>query len=248
MRSPRRLLITAVLLGLTIATSSLAQARANPNPGVLPPNATVDERTYTDWGIAWWQWALSMPAAQNPLTDLTGERCGLQQSGSVWFLGGVFALPGVEATGPVTRNCTIPAGKKLFFPVANVIYIAFSWVPTDTPEFTRKAAWEYANMQGGSVSIDGVEVADLARYRLPPGPAATAEQVNNIPIFGITVPQDNLFGDETVLPAGYYPVNAQDGYYLMLAPLSRGKHTIHIVGTTAGEITVDVTYNLTVGR
>jgi hypothetical protein len=41
---------------------------------------------------------------------------------------------------------------------------------------------------------------------------------------------------------GIYGPSIQDGIYLMLAPLSKGQHTIHF---TAGTF-LDVTYHLTV--
>ncbi|NTU79115.1 MAG: hypothetical protein HGA45_06895 [Chloroflexales bacterium] len=138
----------------------------------------------------------------------------------------------------------MPPDKKLFFPIANTIYIPT--LPSETPEIVRRSAWEYANTLGGSVTIDDVPVDNIADYRLPPGPNARDKQINRIPLFQINVPADNLCGAD--LPAGTYSGNAQDGYYLMLAPLSRGRHKIHIVGTSDNSVIVDVTYTLIVGR
>ena len=36
----------------------------------------------------WWQWAFSIPFAQNPVVDQTGGSCMIGQRGSVWFLAG----------------------------------------------------------------------------------------------------------------------------------------------------------------
>jgi hypothetical protein len=38
------------------------------------------------------------------------------QRGPIWFLGGFF---GGTDDKPVTRTCSVPADKVLFFPVAN---------------------------------------------------------------------------------------------------------------------------------
>ena len=58
--------------------------------------------TYGEWSARWWQWALSIPAAVNPILDATGANCARDQVDDVWFLAGTFG-------GTVTRSCTIPA-------------------------------------------------------------------------------------------------------------------------------------------
>ena len=44
---------------------------------------------------------VSIPTANNPLTDTTGEDCMVGQRGPVWFLAGTFG------GGPTTRSCSI---------------------------------------------------------------------------------------------------------------------------------------------
>ena len=78
---------------------------------VIPREQVAYGRTYADWTAAWWQWAFSIPLASNPLFD--NGPCTIGQSGPVFFLGGSFTTP------IVTRNCTVPAGKALFFPILN---------------------------------------------------------------------------------------------------------------------------------
>ena len=61
--------------------------------------------------------------------------------------------------------------------------------------------------------------------------------------FTITSP-DNVFG--IACPSSLYPCTGQAtgaGYYLMLAPLPPGTHTIHIVATGFG---IDTTFTLSV--
>jgi hypothetical protein len=52
----------------------------------------------------------------------------------------------------------------------------------------------------------------------------------------------------TVLPAGTYSPHVTDGYWLMLAPLSAGKHTIsvHLVPDFNYGIEQQITYHLTI--
>ena len=81
--------------------------------------------------------------------------------------------------------------------------------------------------------IDGRPVKNLVRYR------------EESAVFTTTLPDDNLIG----LPAGDYEPCVDTGYYLMLAPLSPGRHTIHFTAANAdGSFSLDVTYHLTVLR
>jgi hypothetical protein len=67
--------IFVALIGATVAFA------ANPNPGVLPPNSHPFGRTYGEWSAKWWQWAVSIPASNSPITDTTGANCAVNQSG-----------------------------------------------------------------------------------------------------------------------------------------------------------------------
>jgi hypothetical protein len=84
--------------------------------GLLLPGVVSAQSAYppaSHLAAQWWQWALETPTSVNPLQDPTGQFGAVNQShGNVWFLAG--------NTGGVTvRTVTIPAGKALFFPVAN---------------------------------------------------------------------------------------------------------------------------------
>src|ERR1700736_6805150 len=73
--------------------------------------ALADDRIELDQLTAkWWQWAFSIPTAQNPIADQNGRSCMIGQRGSFWFLAGNFG-------GTTTRTCAVPAGPTLFFPV-----------------------------------------------------------------------------------------------------------------------------------
>ena len=112
-RGPIRCLQLArvFLLVPLLLTSQVARATGNPNPGVIPPHARAHGRSYAEWGAQWWRWAYSFPVDQFPPLQSGELDCALGQSGSVWFLAGTVGQ------GPVTRSCTIPTGKALFFPI-----------------------------------------------------------------------------------------------------------------------------------
>jgi len=195
---------------LTTATAVLAQGR-NLNPGILPPYAMAYGKTYGEWAVAWWQWALSIPADKSPFTDQTGEFCGEGQSGPVWFRGG--------AAADRETTCHVPAGKGIFMPVYNWIFGSGVYdcdpsvpgVPCDVDTLTAAAAAATDTATVLEAAIDGVPVQSIQSYR------ATSPEP-----FSVTYPDDNILG----LPADTYFPQVADGYWLLLAPLSKGEHTL----------------------
>jgi len=192
--------------------------------------------TFGEWAAAWWEWALAAPADESPLLDETGEFGDRGQSGPVWFLGGTWG-----AGGAVDRAVTVPAGKSLFFPIVN-----FVWVQTPyDPPFDEDALRDFlASTVDSAVDlsceIDGMPVGGLDLHRFQ-SPLFTA----NLPEWNLLDYSFNQFGFE--FPAGEYAPCLDDGYYLMLAPLPAGEHTIHFAGgLAAAGFVLDVTYHLTV--
>ncbi len=226
--------VAVVLFGTTTAC-----AAQNPNPGVLPPQSHPNGLTYGEWSNAWWQWALKIPAPVNPVIDTTGANCGVGQSGQVWFLAGVFG------TGTATRNdCTVPAGKKLFFPIWNIVSIATDGTPPDCPPNGENAD-QLRNDIAGSImaqdpttykaQVDGESITNLAIYRA--GPNNPSFNLHNLALDTF----NTVFRTQCTSLASQY-LAVSDGWYLMLAPLTPGKHTIHFEVPN----TQNITYNLTV--
>src|SRR6266508_3873893 len=84
----------------------------NPNPGIVPNRNDI----YGNLGAKWWQWAFSFPAADVPFFNTGGPvDVSAGQSGHIWFLSG--ANGGLSSP----RTGTVPSGKSLFFPIANLI-------------------------------------------------------------------------------------------------------------------------------
>jgi hypothetical protein len=224
----------ALAFGLSALSASAGQGNQG-NPGVIPPQAKSHGQTYGEWSAAWWQWVLSIPADHNPALDPTGTDAARGQSGPVWFLAGVFGTPGTAE-----RTITIPPGKALFFPVINFVWISTGPTDPQTAEGIRAIVEPAANAATDlACEVDGVPVKNLAAYR------------TESPLFNVTLPAGNIFG---VGPATYGP-SMDQGYYLMLAPLGLGKHTIHFKGSMPATIdaywapfAVDVTYHITVQR
>ena len=217
---------------------------ANKNPGVIPPNATPYGMTYGEWSAKWWQWAYSLPVDQNPWFDEEGSCANGAhgQFGPVWFLTGI-----INSSGTAERNCTVPAGKALFFPIVNVEDATLE------SGLTGEALREFPTYVVGLVTdleaeIDGVPLEDLYEYRAvsPLFVYGPLPENNVLQFFGIDAPAGSTSaGLPTVVPV---PSAAGDGYYLMLAPLPVGQHTIHFRGTFGApfNFTLDITYYLTV--
>jgi hypothetical protein len=222
------------LLAATLLLSLTTLPSFADDTAIFPIDSRPYGKSYGQWATAWWQWAVSIPAANNPVLDSTGAFAGVGQRGPVWFLGA--SLGGSEE-----RTFTIPAGKGIFLPVTPWIFGAIAGdcgpsnpgVTCDVPTLRAAAAAAATSVQTMDVSIDGEPVAHLRNYR-----ALSPDS------FRVTLPDGNIIG----LPAGTYAPQVADGYWLMLEPLEPGTHTIrvHVVpGPTYGS-EFHVIYHITV--
>jgi hypothetical protein len=196
------------------------------NPGVMPPNSTPLDRSYPEWHLAWWNWALSMPRATNPLlnADDPGDQAtaalpvwigpydaSAGQSGHMWFLAETH-----QYGWTVERDATIPAGKHLCFPLQN--YLLWGWPPLPEAEaWMRFYLGLVLDTAEVACEIDGVPIANVERYR------------HQSPAVPLVVGENNFLRR----PAGQYGMMVDDGYYLIVAPLSVGTHTIHWTASMA---------------
>ena len=225
--------IAAVSVMVGPMPGSIPQLSAqSATPGVIPPNATAYGMTYGQWSARWWQWAFSLPVNESPFFDEGGNcsRGANAQLGPVWFLAGV-----INVSGTAVRNCSVPAGKALFFPIINVECSTLELPPFhggNAAELRTCATSSPFSFGGVFADIDGVAVQSLDRY------------LKASPLFTFTVPPDNVLG----VSAGTGQ-SVSNGFYLMLAPLPVGEHVVHFGGTfTDFNFTLDITYNLTVSQ
>lgn len=158
----------------------------------------------------WWEWSLSIPAPANPLNDATGALCGVGQHGEVWFLGGT--LDGSE----VNRTCSIPAGKAIFLPVINAECSTAEGNGTTRKELRGCAKALIDHVTEVEATVDG---RTLQQW-----------QISRVlsPLFMFTLPPDNVLG---ILDPDPNPSpSVSDGFWVLLAPLSVGVHTIEFHG------------------
>jgi hypothetical protein len=230
--------LRAGLLGLAaLLLLALTASTAKATTIFQVNSKTYYGKTYGDWVVAYWQWAMSIPFSINPwANDPTGVNAANGQSGPVWFLGG--SLGDSE-----TKNVTIPADKAIFLPVNQWIFGATvgdcapsnPGVDCNLPTLKKSAAAAAKADSVLEVSIDGLAVSDVKDFRVL-SPTA----------FNVAMPDDNVpeaFG--YALPAGTYGPQVADGYYMLLAPLAAGSHTIvvHVISLLGFEYFI--TYNIT---
>ncbi len=227
--------IAIAILLMAAGPAPLARAAGNPNHLVFPLDSSPYGNTYGEWSAQWWQWLMSIPSATNPDLDTTGANCGVGQRGPVWFLAGTFG-------GTYTRSCTVPAGKALLITPLTQLdgNSAFDCEPTAPGlciinNLRALAAESQDNPQELQVTIDGFALRHLSDFRV------------QSPIFTVTCPDGAVFG----IPKGTYTLSNADGYWQLLAPLSPGKHTVHVRGKSSvatGGFVSDVTWSLTVEK
>jgi hypothetical protein len=194
---------------------------------VVPSHSNAYGNKFSEWSAEWWQYILSLPVSSNPLFDPDGSQCIGGQRGPVWFLAGSF-----DAS---TRNCSVPDGVALFFPIINVVDV--NTTNQTVKELRAETAPCLDAVTSLSVVVDGVPISGLdQRFRIRSN------------VFSITVPENNLFG----IDAGTYSPAIDDGFYVMLNPLGVGAHTVQFQGASGGcpliggPFSAIVTYELTV--
>jgi hypothetical protein len=246
----KKLFAAAVLASAAIATSPGVEAQA-PNQSNVNPK--VFGKTYGQWSAEWWKWAFSVPADKNPVTDLNGEFCDENQpDGKVWFLAGSFGVPNVQ------RKCTIPRNRAVFYPLVNI-----TWIDCPGTEDNLVPDSDVRN-----ILARGTAAGDLAcelRSTLD-GVDISSRQILSVrtqsPKYTIPLPPKNI---TTTLAFCNQPIAEgeigraiSEGYWIMLPPLSPGKHvlTLHGAGCSPTEedpavlqrfFETGVTYELTVG-
>lgn len=190
--------------------------------GILPPNSILLGKSLGDWGGEWWKWAFSFDRRISPISDTTGKLCSLRQSldADVWFLAGSYS------TDPIVRECTIPEGKALFFPIINFIYYSPKNSERSCADVTESVKKRTQIPYNLFVKIDNKELNDPYAHR----EASTT----------CFDPMENTRGDERNSWA--YP-GASNGYWVAVEPLPVGTHIIQFGGNLT-RFSQNITYKL----
>jgi hypothetical protein len=185
----------------------------------IPENLVFDagsnpyDMPFAEWTGKWWKWIRSFPSDTSPASDTTGEFCSISQPyPNVWFLAGTYG-------DSVTRTCTIPFGKALFFPIISS-YFSFAGDPhlKSEDELLEAAKKDIDTVKQLEIVVDDATFGQLDQFRVGGGPF------------------DDVFeGVETKF--------ASDGFWIFLKPPKIGNHTIHFVGENI-DFFNEVTYHI----
>jgi len=202
--------------------------------GMAPTTALADDGGFKQLSGEWWQWALSIPTGANPLADDTGANCMVGQRGGTWFLAGSF-------TGPtVVRDCDVPEGTALFFPVIN-------YVNLNTPNVCGQNSNDISAKDLRAQIAPFIDSATNVVVTLDGKAVRNAKRVQS-EVFSLALPEDNLFDAGCApagVPEGIYSPAIGDGIYVKLEGLSKGAHTLRFSAEIPG-FALDITYNLVV--
>lgn len=212
----------------TVIAGFVAGTLVVPTAAHADAELEVRGKTIGEWSAKWWQWALAAPASANPMIDNTGAHCTISQKGPIWFLAGVWG------GGTVARNCTVPSGKHILFPIANAFWLN----SVDTPDL-KEADWRQFANDFLPPSIGGDLEATLDGNPIVFNPKTPIIRSQS-QVFTAKFPSDNVFGLDPSILTGFPIVS--DGFWIMLPPLDPGVYVLHF---RAGA-SQDVTYHLTI--
>lgn len=194
----------------------------------------------------WLRWAMELPWSTGPVTDTTGASCGQGQSGPVWFLAGTGG-------GPVTRSCTIPKNKLLFFPLINSWVIPTAEEVADPADFASYMAFVEAYLPARRtqtcelhLTLDGVAIGGDTVAELDP-----KLWVQILDPFSVVVDADDNWATPFGHPGGFTPAATVAGHWALITPLTKGEHVLEFGGSRCDEddvvqFTTSAVYNLTV--
>ena len=201
-----------------MAATLLVTSSATSNYEIHPLDSNPYGKSYVDWAEGWAKWAFERAGKDDPINDVTGEMCPSNQSGPVWYLTGTYG-------GKATRDCTIPSGKSIFYPVAVTpcSNADSRQLGNDKEKLTYCAKSGQDGFFDVSTTIDGTLIKlGQSDYRL------------KTPVFQISLPDKNNF-EATGGKAGNYSM-VLDGSFIMLKPLSPGKHEIEFIANARNNV------------
>jgi hypothetical protein len=241
---PLGAVVTALLVLANTASTSSGQA--------LPPDSHPYGLSYQEWAVKWWQWSFSL--STNNLEFVGTPDLCRGEGTQVRFLAGVY-IPGNNGISIETREVTIAPGTPLFLTVlaneddnSGCNGAALEFATNTVSELLDTVAGNWGYVTETSCTVDGEVVPGLSDpattpylVTTPPFSYTTAKEGNVVAnLFGVPC----LPGDFTVYPA------VAEGVYLMIPPLSPGKHVIQFVGlvgpTSNPFVENDITYDITV--
>lgn len=189
----------ALGIGLVAACLALAATATGRSPSAPPSPLT---RAPVDGvPLSEWTarwWRWAEAQPLPPYLDPDGRLCDLDQHGPVWF------LAGTNGQFQPRRECVVPEGRHLLLPIINML-VKENRARADCATLQADAAVNNEHLLSAVVLLDGQPLGDMRVHR---------------------VTSDGCFRMDADDASSR--LAAADGYWLMLAPLSRGRHTLSV--------------------
>ena len=180
-------------------------------PNLFPHNTKPFNVTMEKWLERYWIWVASMPKDIHPRGDTTGENCGTNQNGPVWFLD-----PPVEQPMVKSFYCEIPEGKAIFVPL--LVGECDPTILEDPTDNNISACAKEGNDQGNiKFSIDGKTLLEIKKTSQSQEQYSLYRTTSDF--FNISFVDNNIYD----VPTGTYRAQA-DGYSAIVQPLALGDH------------------------
>ena len=226
-----------------------------PAPHAFAPDAIVKGQSVAQWAANWWTQVFQTPLHAADGSDLNPVVFddGPSAQGNV---GGVFYLYGSFFGGNHTHTATVPAGTPIFVPILPIEFsnfdtttgnVAGGTLPGNNTaaqlsDFAAQAAVPALTPPGGvHLTLDGHALPNATSYReIAPTFSYVLPATDNV---------DQFFFGQSNLQGPVSPAEA-DGFYVMLQPLTPGRHVLDFGGMTPGgslgPLDEDVTYTINV--
>ena len=173
---------------------------------MYPRNYQPFGKSWEKWAAIWCNWLLTIPKDKNPALDETGKNAGQnQRNENVWFLAGTFGN-----NISITRSCTVPRSKAIFFPIAEKEdSFAEDLDILNEEELASRARTSMDRLIYLQLTVDGKKLLNLKDYRV------------HSEFFDLKFPENNVYD---VKPGA--TLSVCDGYWAFLKPLPIGRHEI----------------------
>ena len=218
--------VLGVVFGGAAALMLSASLVAAQSPAASPPNGMAVAApgsepmgvAYGEWAGRWWKNLFALPAATNPAVV---DNCDAN------LVGDVLMLPQTTFGNALATTCHITEGQSILAsPGGTFCDDVDGTTPTEVA-MLRCVDLGRNSLSGARLTIDGVDVPDVAAYW------------TLSPLMELTYPEGNIFG----LPATDAK-GVGGGWFLVISGLESGTHEIvvHDDLTDAGEhLPADVT-------
>src|SRR5436190_524831 len=128
---------------------------------IRPPTAHSYGHTLEEWAAFWCQ-SKAPFLRPDPAAEI---QCSFGQSGPVEFLADGTPSSNLDAFHTTLRECVVPEGQALFFPIHYTFVFSTPDFPVTEDELRARSSLYLSYNTNRQCEIDGRPIEDLERYR-----------------------------------------------------------------------------------